>query len=154
MIIAVDFDGTCVTHDYPLVGKEIGASNILKGLVEMGHQLVLFTMRSKRDDGTNPLQDAVDWFASHGIPLYGVNENPDQKSWTQSPKAYAQLYIDDAALACPLVYKPEFHSRPYVDWQAVENLLIAHKLLPSCNVEPVRNRTTIRKRVSRKDGSV
>lgn len=25
MIIAVDFDGTCVTHEFPRVGKEIGA---------------------------------------------------------------------------------------------------------------------------------
>ena len=25
MIIAVDFDGTCVTHEYPNVGKNIGA---------------------------------------------------------------------------------------------------------------------------------
>lgn len=25
MTIAVDFDGTCVTHDFPKVGKNIGA---------------------------------------------------------------------------------------------------------------------------------
>jgi hypothetical protein len=24
-IIAVDFDGTCVTHEYPSIGKDIGA---------------------------------------------------------------------------------------------------------------------------------
>lgn len=30
MIIAVDFDGTCVTHEFPYVGKEIGAAEVLK----------------------------------------------------------------------------------------------------------------------------
>jgi hypothetical protein len=33
MIIAVDFDGTCVTHDFPHVGKDIGAVPVLKELV-------------------------------------------------------------------------------------------------------------------------
>jgi hydroxymethylpyrimidine pyrophosphatase-like HAD family hydrolase len=46
MIIAIDFDGTCVTHEYPKVGREIGASKVLKELVDSGHQLILFTMRS------------------------------------------------------------------------------------------------------------
>lgn len=39
MIIAIDFDGTCVTHDYPNVGKDIGASEVLKKLAEMGINL-------------------------------------------------------------------------------------------------------------------
>ncbi len=26
MIIAIDFDGTCVTHMYPKIGRDIGAS--------------------------------------------------------------------------------------------------------------------------------
>ena len=51
MIIAIDFDGTCVTHEFPKVGKDINAVPVLKALVENGHQLVLFTMRS---DIVNP----------------------------------------------------------------------------------------------------
>lgn len=34
MVIAVDFDGTCVTHEFPKVGKDIGAVPVLKELVE------------------------------------------------------------------------------------------------------------------------
>ena len=45
MIIAVDFDGTCVSHDYPYIGKEIGAAPVLRELVAAGHDLILFTMR-------------------------------------------------------------------------------------------------------------
>lgn len=122
-IIAVDFDGTCVTHEFPRVGREIGAVPVLKRLHESGVKLILWTMRSHgRVDGTDPLQDAKDWFAKHGIPLYGVNENPTQKSWTSSPKAYAPLYIDDAALGVPL-RKGRKGERPYVNWKKVEKML-------------------------------
>ena len=30
MIINIDFDGTATTHEYPLVGKDIGAQKVLK----------------------------------------------------------------------------------------------------------------------------
>lgn len=124
VIIAVDFDGTCVTHAYPEVGAEIGAPPVLKKLVANGAKLILWTMRSKgRTDGSDPLQDAIDWFKMHEIELHGVNENPGQKSWTQSPKAYAQLYIDDAALGAPLKTDAALSERPFVDWSKVEEML-------------------------------
>ena len=37
MIIAIDFDGTCVTHDYTRIGKDFGAVPVLKKIVENGH---------------------------------------------------------------------------------------------------------------------
>jgi hypothetical protein len=119
-IIAVDFDGTCVTHEYPKVGRFIGAQKVLHRLVNEGAKLILWTMRSN-----NHLTDAVNWFNENQIPLFGVNENPEQKIWTSSPKTYAHIYIDDAALGIPLVtYKEGFSGeRPYVDWDQVEELL-------------------------------
>ena len=119
MYIAVDFDGTCVTHDYPRIGKEIGATKVLKRLVEAGHKLILNTMRSGKE-----LQDAIHWFNENGIELYGVNENPTQKRWTTSPKVYAHMYIDDAAFGCPLRNVPDFSDRPFVDWDSVWRQLI------------------------------
>ena len=71
----------------------------------------------------NYLSDAQDWFLKNEIPLYGINENPKQKTWTLSPKAYGQLYIDDAALGCPLVVNSEISERPFVDWNMVEQWL-------------------------------
>lgn len=144
MIIAVDFDGTCVTHEYPRMGKDIGAVPVLKELVKNGHQLVLFTMRSDmeptaRRQGEEPnleirnyLTDAIDWFRQHEIPLYGIQTNPTQHTWTTSPKAYAQLYIDDAALGCPLLYENmndgdsslSQGGRPYVNWVKVKEMLV------------------------------
>jgi hypothetical protein len=117
-VIAVDFDGTCVTHEYPRVGNNIGAVPVLKKLIDAGHQLILFSMRSDKEQ-----QDAVDWFAKNNIPLYGININPDQLSWTKSNKAYAQLYIDDASLGCPLIYDTNIARRPFVDWEKVEEIL-------------------------------
>ena len=92
LVIAVDFDGTCVTHDYPYIGSDIGAVPVLKELTDAGYRLVLNTMRSGRLE-----KDAVRWFKDNNIPLYGVNKNPDQKSWTASTKVYANLYIDDSS---------------------------------------------------------
>lgn len=134
MDICIDFDGTCTTHDFPRVGNEIGAAPVLRELVDNGHNLILFTMRSDIDkvnvpDGSNLhptpgnyLSDAINWFNKNSIKLYGVQSNPSQHTWTSSPKAYGQLYIDDAALGCPLVYPK--NGRPYVDWGEIRELLI------------------------------
>jgi hypothetical protein len=126
MEVAVDFDGTVVTHEFPDIGKDIGAVPILKKLVEKKHKIILYTVRShgQNDFNTDVLQDAVDWFERNGIPLYGVNESPGQEKWTNSPKVYADLYIDDSALGCPLITNHELAKRPYVDWGAVEKLLV------------------------------
>lgn len=123
-IICVDFDGTCVTHAYPNIGEEIGAVPVLKKLVLAGHKLILFTMRS--DESLNA---AVAWFEANEIPLYGINTNPTQKNWTSSPKAYGQLYLDDAALGCPLIYDKNISERPFVNWEEIEEWLIKNKYL-------------------------
>ena len=130
MILGIDFDGTCVTHAYPDVGQDIGAVPVLQALVAAGHQLILWTMRSDgRDDPTeNSLQPAVDWFARHGIPLHGINQNPDQAVWTKSPKAYCHYYVDDAAVGVPLVRSET--ARPYIDWVLLRLLLVELLLLP------------------------
>ena len=131
MVIGIDFDGTCVTNNFPQMGKDIGAVPILKELVERGHELILFTMRSnvlETDNNAflkkgNYLDEAVNWFAENGIYLYGIQTNPTQKDWTSSPKADCQLYIDDAALGCPLTTDLNISRLPFVDWQKVKQLL-------------------------------
>lgn len=141
MIINIDADGTCFTHDFPKIGKSIGAEKVLKKLTDNGHQLILFTMRSDRKEAKpviDPtiqnvtgkfLTEAVEWFKNHDIPLYGIQTNPTQLNWTTSPKSYAELMIDDSALGCPLKLDLEVSERPFVDWQEVEKLLIEQKIL-------------------------
>lgn len=138
MDICIDFDGTCVTHEFPRIGEDIGAIPVLKELVEAGHKLILFTMRSDRKkkkkvgDETvvveeNFLADAINWFEDNGIALYGVQKNPTQRFWTSSPKAYGHLYIDDANLGCPLITPTE--GRPYVDWVETRKYLVERGIL-------------------------
>ena len=131
MNIAVDFDGTCVTHEFPRVGKDIGAQRVLRKLIDNGHNFFLWTMRSNSQEKfeTDVLEDAVNWFKTNEIPLIGVNANPGQETWTKSPKIYAPLYIDDAALGCPLKFDPAISKRPFVDWGKAELMLIEMGLI-------------------------
>lgn len=117
-ILVLDFDGTCVKHEYPKIGGDIGAVPYLKLWTEMGGKIVLFTMRSGEQ-----LDEAVEWFKFHNIPLLGVNENPEQRSWTSSPKPYGTHYLDDAAIGAPLLCKDG--SRPYINWRHVGKLIEA-----------------------------
>lgn len=129
MDICIDFDGTCVKHAFPEIGDDIGAVPVLKALVANGHRLILWTMRddmvaNKTSDDPDItlvsgtfLTDAVNWFKSHNIPLYGIQTNPTQKQWTNSPKAYCHLFIDDCGACIPLV-KPK-NERAYVNWPAL-----------------------------------
>jgi hypothetical protein len=134
LIIAIDFDGTIVEHRFPDIGREVpGAFRWMKDFQDAGAKLILFTMRSDlRNDAAGPegskadadfLTDAVEFCRKGGIEFWGVNENPEQSSWTNSPKPYAHIYIDDAAFGCPL--REAFQSsRPMVDWAAVGPLVL------------------------------
>ena len=72
MIIAVDFDGTIVTHEYPRIGREIPfAIDTLKRLQEEGHhQLILWTVREG-----DLLNEAVEFCRTRGLEFYAVNNN-------------------------------------------------------------------------------
>lgn len=115
--ICIDFDGTIVEHEYPKIGDPVPlAIKTIKELEEQGALLILFTMRSDQT-----LREAVNFLKENNINLYGVNYNPSQSAWTKSPKAYGHIYIDDAALGCPLVKQKG--KRDYVDWVKVREML-------------------------------
>ena len=121
-VIAIDFDGTIVEHKYPAIGAPVrGAIETIKDLQARGHRIILWTMRSGKE-----LENAVVYLQENGILPWGVNQNPEQ-DWSDSPKAYAQIYIDDAALGCPLEKKG--FDRPMVYWPAVRKQLIYLNLL-------------------------
>ena len=126
MIIAIDFDGTLVTHEYPKIGLEVDDSvRVVKALQDKGHKIILYTMRHGKT-----LDEAVEYCKVMGIDLHAINENPNQKEWTESPKVYAHIYIDDAALGCPLIFPPKGSGiRPYADWLGIEALLTTRGIL-------------------------
>lgn len=109
-IVAIDFDGTIVAHRYPEIGEPVPyALETMRLMQGNGCKLILYTMRSGQY-----LQEAVEYLTAAGIELWGINENPTQKHWTDSPKVYAHVYIDDAAFGCPLLEAE--NDRPMVDW--------------------------------------
>lgn len=95
MIIAVDFDGTIVEHQYPAIGKEIPfAIETLKKLAEEQHRLILWTVRSGK-----LLEEAVDFCKEKGLEFYAVNRNYPEENDCQgehySRKIQADIWIDD-----------------------------------------------------------
>ena len=96
MIIAVDFDGTIVEHQYPKVGKALPfAIETIKALQKKGHQIILWTYRTGKE-----LDDAVRFCNSRGIEFYAVNNNyPEEQFDSNIPrKIHADIYIDDRNL--------------------------------------------------------
>ena len=95
MTIAVDFDGTIVTHEYPQIGKEIPfAIQTLKMLQQDGHKLILWSVR--KDE---LLEDALRWCRERGLEFYAVNkEYPEEEMQNNifySRKLKVDLWIDD-----------------------------------------------------------
>lgn len=125
LTFAIDFDGTCVFHCFPKIGEDCpDAVDTLQWIVDNGGKLLLNTMRSDDyEKGQLHLKGAVCWFDKHGLPLSGINTNPGQSTWTSSPKVYANVYIDDAALGCPLIMDRTLCDRPFVDWKRVKEML-------------------------------
>ncbi|MDD4990815.1 MAG: hypothetical protein PHR83_01160 [Paludibacter sp.] len=97
MIIAVDFDGTIVTHEYPRIGKEIPfAIDTLKRLQQRPDNLiVLWTVREGKE-----LEEAVEYCRKRGLEFYAVNSNyPEETKKHEEPrKIQADLFIDDRNL--------------------------------------------------------
>ena len=116
-VVAVEFDGVCVSNEYPRMGFDTGAAPVLRRIVACGGHIVLWTVRSGKE-----LLAAVGWFEAKGIPLFGINANPVQNEWMASPKCQAQIYIDAAALGCPLLDGAP-GDRKFVDWATVSKIL-------------------------------
>ena len=99
MLIAVDFDGTIVTHKYPAIGEEIPfAVDTLKMLRQDGHKLILWSVREGE-----LLDAAVQWCHERGLEFYAVNSNYPQGALfadrsDKSNKVIADIYIDDKNL--------------------------------------------------------
>lgn len=97
MIIATDFDGTLVTHEYPAIGKPIpfAIETLIKLQQEDHHQIILWSVREGE-----LLDEAVAYCKSKGLEFYAVNSNyPEEKPEERTNrKVVADVYIDDRNL--------------------------------------------------------
>lgn len=94
MIIAIDFDGTLHTGQFPRIGMPAPyAAEVMQRLKDDGHYLIINTARS----GEHLLQ-AINWLLEQGIPFHRVNDNEPTnvaRYGSNTRKIYAHLYIDD-----------------------------------------------------------
>ncbi len=95
-VIAVDFDGTLCTKNWPKIGKP--NSKLISQLIEerkKGTAVILFTCREKK-----LLKEAVDWCREQGLEFDEINRNIRERVQTyrtDSRKISADIYIDDRA---------------------------------------------------------
>jgi len=103
LIIAIDFDGTIVEHQFPRIGKlKLGADKYIRKLKKEGHKIIIWTCRNNTESqlGKVATIGAVKEFLDQkNIPYDAINENvPEMGFWLQSRKIYADIYIDDKNL--------------------------------------------------------
>ena len=91
MIIAVDFDGTIVEHEFPEIGGAFdNAMETLFELQNAGHKIIIWTCRCGA-----PLADMVRWLIRRGFYADAINSNVAPVQGFAVPKILADIYIDD-----------------------------------------------------------
>lgn len=93
-IIAIDFDGTIVKHEYPEVGPLLpGAAETIRWLHTWA-DIIIWTCRYLPED----IEQARDFLIANGIPFDAINENREHMSFQPLPKIYFDVGIDDRNL--------------------------------------------------------
>ncbi len=92
MIIAIDFDGTIVEHDYPRIGTlKDGAKEVINKWYDAGHKIIIWTCRGDKEE-----EEAKQFLKENGINFHTFNENVETSDdFDPTPKVFAHLYIDD-----------------------------------------------------------
>ena len=125
MDIILDFDGTCVEHKYPLIGKHNPHSEVVLNKLKMaGHKIILNTYRA--DINISKLNSAINYVQlKMDIELDGYLkakvEPPifNLEKYIESGK----IFIDDIAMGIPL-----HPAERMVNWYELDKLFIEHKL--------------------------
>jgi hypothetical protein len=97
MVLAIDFDDTIVTTEWPEIkGLRKGAKEVINQLYQDGHQIIIWTCR------TDKTQDEAEKFlVANGIMYHRINQNCPilcDKFGNDSRKIGADLYIDDKGI--------------------------------------------------------
>lgn len=94
MIIAVDFDGTLHSGNWPGIGEPVdNAIEIMQKLKAEGHYIIIWTCREGQRQ-----TEAINWLLENNIPFDRINDHePNNKAEYGgiARKIYAHLYIDD-----------------------------------------------------------
>lgn len=115
MTIAIDFDGTIVTHKYPEIGEEIPfAFDTLKMLQRDHHKLILWSVREGK-----LLDEAVEYCRERGVEFYAVNRDYPEETIENnnhfSRKLKVDMFIDDRNVG------------GLPDWGTIYQMITQHK---------------------------
>jgi len=130
MIIAVDFDGTIVEHEYPKIGKEIpfAMETLRKIQNNPHHRLILWTVRTGKE-----LKEAIEFCRERGVIFYAHNENYpcEELDKESSRKLLADIYIDDRNIGglpdWGVIYQMIKSGNPYQTYAGTESEYPKHK---------------------------
>ena len=115
MTIAVDFDGTIVTHKYPEIGEEIPfAVDTLKALQQRHHKLILWSVREGE-----LLDEAVQWCRERGLEFYAVNRDYPEETTDNNPHFSRKLKVD--------VFIDDRNIGGLPDWGTIFDMIDCHK---------------------------
>ncbi|MEY4604201.1 MAG: hypothetical protein RIT43_1493 [Bacteroidota bacterium] len=135
MIIFLDFDGTVVEHNYPIIGAaNPGATDVIRSLQKEGHEIILNTMRADFNDGS--LEEAMSYLNSTELDLEEIILFEPKKV---QPQAYPSelhshqknLFIDDTGMNAPLRPNIMLPVGMMVDWRIVRSDLLRWGLIKS-----------------------
>lgn len=91
LVLAIDFDGTCVKHEYPEIGAVVPNTKLVLDILQKrGHKLILWTCRWGEQ-----LEDAKNVMDSLGIVFDAYNDDIEERKHVQSRKIWADIYYDD-----------------------------------------------------------
>ncbi len=136
MKIFLDFDGTVVEHQYPLLGESnVGWIEVIDKLYKSGHEIIINTMRVEFENGT--LEQAVEFINQsmrihNNMSEFYFFENTDHKfdptiwDWELHFK-YGRIFIDDVCKGIPLKNGVS-STRQMVDWAKLNLEFMAHGL--------------------------
>jgi len=125
MIIQLDFDGTLVNFNYPLVGNlNPGCKEVVVELFERGHTIHLNTYRA--NISTIDLENALEFLKNNDL-LHCISTVNAQKklppSWDiDAAIELNELFLDDDSDGIPLKWDHTGKMK-MVDWRVVKSLL-------------------------------
>lgn len=93
-IVAVDFDGTLTSNEFPDIGEiNNNVVNWVRERKDNGATIILWTTRQNKK-----LQEALDFCDKEDIPIDYVNQNVPWLPFNTSQKIFADIYLDDRSL--------------------------------------------------------
>ena len=125
MIIQLDFDGTLVNFNYPLVGNlNLGCKEVVTDLFEKGHTIHLNTYRA--NISTIDLENALEFLKNNEL-MHCISVVNSQKklppTWDiDAAIELNELFLDDDSDGIPLKWDHTGKMK-MVDWRVVKSLL-------------------------------